>query len=140
MQVHALSPDDREFCAAFEGGRVSSADFNHRSHVRLAYCYLAMEGPASALPRFREALRQFLQLKKIDPAKFSETLTQAWLLAVHHFMCRCGSTSSAEEFLTRNARLMDSKIMLTHYSAKLLFSADARQTFIEPDLAPIPRH
>jgi hypothetical protein len=55
-------------------------------------------------------------------------------------MCRCGSTSSAEEFLTRNARLMDSKIMLTHYSAKLLFSADARQTFIEPDLAPIPRH
>jgi len=30
--------------------------------------------------------------------------------------------------------------MLTHYSAGLLFSADARARFVDPDLEEIPRH
>jgi hypothetical protein len=30
--------------------------------------------------------------------------------------------------------------MLTHYSAEHLFSADARRSFVEPDLDPIPDH
>jgi hypothetical protein len=36
--------------------------------------------------------------------------------------------------------LLDSSIMLTHYSADLLFSPQAREQFIEPNLDPIPRH
>jgi len=36
--------------------------------------------------------------------------------------------------------LLDSKIMLTHYSAELLFSDQARAEFVEPNLDPIPRH
>jgi len=36
--------------------------------------------------------------------------------------------------------LLDSKIMLTHYSADLLFSDEARARFVEPNLDPIPRH
>jgi hypothetical protein len=34
--------------------------------------------------------------------------------------------------------LLDSKIMLTHYSASVLDSADARASFVAPDLDPIP--
>jgi hypothetical protein len=34
---------------------------------------------------------------------------------------------------------LDSKIMLTHYSAAVLFSADARAAFVQPDVDPIPR-
>jgi hypothetical protein len=35
---------------------------------------------------------------------------------------------------------LDSKIMLLHYSAGLLFSPEARAAFVEPDLDPIPRY
>jgi hypothetical protein len=36
--------------------------------------------------------------------------------------------------------LLDSRIMLTHYSTELLFSDKARAKFVEPDLDPIPRY
>jgi hypothetical protein len=36
--------------------------------------------------------------------------------------------------------VLDTKIMLTHYSAEVLFSPEARALFVEPDLDPIPRY
>jgi len=36
-------------------------------------------------------------------------------------------------------RMLDLDIMLTHYSASQLFSDEARQRFVEPNLSPIPR-
>ena len=68
-------------------------------------------------------------------------MTRAWILAVRHFM----ETSPARRprrtpLSTSNPRLLDSKIMMTHYSAGLLFSSEARAQFVEPDLGPIPRH
>ena len=57
-----------------------------------------------------------------------------------HRACRCPEASSADDFMARNPLLLDSKIMLTHYSADLLFSDQARAEFVEPDLDPIPRH
>ncbi len=67
-------------------------------------------------------------------------MTRAWILAVHHFMKSSASASSADDFIELNPLLLDSRIMMTHYSAELLFSEDARQQFVEPDLDPIPRH
>ena len=55
-------------------------------------------------------------------------------------MHRSPDATSADDFIDRNPILLDSKIMLTHYSAGLLFSDAARAAFVEPDLDPIPRH
>jgi hypothetical protein len=67
-------------------------------------------------------------------------MTAAWILAVRHFMAITDACASADEFVGRNPVLLDSKIMLTHYSAGRLFSEDARAQFVEPDLDAIPRH
>jgi hypothetical protein len=136
---HELSQADREFRLAFEAGAYASADFSHRAHVRLAYVYLADCDVNLALERMRAALVSFLSRNSIPASKYHETLTRAWVLAVDHFMHR-DSAPSADAFIDRNPVLLDSKIMLTHYSAGLLFSAAARAEFIEPDLDPIPRH
>jgi hypothetical protein len=53
-------------------------------------------------------------------------------------MNRSTSKSSAD-FIAKNQEVLDSKIMLTHYSASVLFSSDARASFVEPDLDPIPQ-
>jgi hypothetical protein len=139
MLNHELSIADREFRAAFEAGAYAPADFSHRAHVRLAYVYLADSDVNLALDRMRAALVCFLSHHGIPATKYHETLTRAWVLAVHHFMQR-GSATSADDFIDRNPMLLDSKIMLTHYSAGLLFSDAARAEFVEPDLDPIPRH
>lgn len=140
MSKHELSDADREFRRAFEAGAFAPADFSHRQHVRLAYVYLVDSDVNLALDRMRAALVCFLSHHGIPATKYHETLTRAWILAVHHFMHRTPEASSADDFIDRNPMLLDSKIMLTHYSAGLLFSDAARGEFVEPDLDPIPRH
>ena len=140
MSKHELSSSDREFRAAFEAGAYAPADFSHRAHVRLAYVYLADNHRDLALERYRGALVGFLAHHGIPASKYHETLTRSWILAVHHFMHRSPDATSADDFIERNPLLLDSKIMLTHYSASLLFSDAARAGFVEPDLDPIPNH
>jgi hypothetical protein len=138
MAPHELSQEDRSFRSAFEACTVTPLQFNHEAHVRLAYVYLVEAGVESAVQRMRETLLRFLERNGIPRSKFHETITRAWVLAVRHFMDRSTSTSSAD-FIAKNQELLDSKIMLTHYSASVLFSSDARASFVEPDLDPIPQ-
>jgi hypothetical protein len=140
MLSHHLSKSDREFRAAFEAGAFAPADFSHRAHIRLAYVYLAESDVDLALERMRAALVSFLSHHGIPASKYHATLTRAWILAVDHFMHRSREASSGDDFIARNAPLLDTRNMLTHYSAELLFSDQARADFVEPNLDPIPRH
>ncbi len=140
MLKHHVSMSDREFRAAFEAGAFAPADFSHRAHVRLAYVYLAESDVELALERMRAALVGFLCVHGLPATKYHATLTRAWLLGVNHFMHRTRESASADDFIARNPVLLDTKIMLTHYSADLLFSDQARSDFVEPNLDPIPRY
>ena len=137
---HEVSNSDIEFRTAFEAGAYAPADFNHRAHVRLAYIYLATNDVERATTLMRTAIVNFLKHHGITPTKYHETLTQAWILAVYHFMHRTLSALSADDFVARRRCLLDSRIMLTHYSTELLYSSRARGGFVEPDRDPIPRH
>jgi hypothetical protein len=88
----------------------------------------------------RNDLLAFLERHRIDVAKYHETLTRSWILAVRHFMDRTPAASSADAFIAANSELLDRRIMLTHYSASLLFSPEARAQFVEPDQEAISRH
>ncbi len=136
---HLSSADDLEFCRAFEAFQIAPRDFDHEAHVRLAYVYLCTGTPERAAAAMKRSLLAFLEQLGIGDAKFHETLTQAWVGAVNHFMEATQSCSCFSEFIAENPRLLDSKIMLSHYSAEVLFSAEARAAFVEPDVTPIPR-
>lgn len=137
---HRLDPEDRQFRDDFEACRLAPEDFDHRAHVRLAYAYLVEMEDEAALSSLRTALRRFLDHHGVPPSKYHETMTRAWLLAVRHFMETSSGVLSADAFIDANPKLLDPEIMLTHYSADLLFSKTARADFVEPDLEDIPRH
>lgn len=137
METHELSQDDCEFRLAFEACAVAPSEFSHEAHVRLAYVYLVESDVEPAVQKMREGLLRFIEHNDVPRSRFHETITRAWVLAVRHFMNKASSPSSAD-FMAKNPELLDSKIMLTHYSASVLFSADARAAFVEPDLDPIP--
>ena len=113
---HSLSSDDRRFRADFAACRVHPSAFDHRAHIRLAYTYLAEHDADTALTLMRSALLAFIQHNKIPVAKYHETLTRAWILAVRHFMAISPVAESAASFMASNPSMLDSKIMLTHYS------------------------
>lgn len=55
-------------------------------------------------------------------------------------MNKTGDSGSADELIDRNAEMLDTEIMMIHYSADVLFSDEARTAFVQPDLDPIPRY
>jgi len=136
-----ISIADRKFKADVEACVFPAPDFDHRAHLQLAYTYLAEYTPEQAIGRMRETLIGLLKHAGVEPSeKYHETLTEAWILAVHHFMQNTPSSNSADHFIDQNPLMLDSKIMMTHYSAEVLFSDQARRTFVEPNLDPIPRY
>ena len=135
---HELSNADRDFRSAFEDCLIGPSQFNHQAHVRLAYVFLVEHDTETAVEKMRQALLNFLEHNEIPRSKYHETLTRAWILAVRHFMDGSRASNSAAEFIEANRQLLDSQIMLTHYSATVLFSAEARALFVEPDINPIP--
>lgn len=88
----------------------------------------------------RVALLAFIAHHGIDPAKYNETITKAWILAVRHFMAKTAGAVCFGDLIAAHPVMLDSKIMLTHYSGERLNSPEARAGFVEPDLAPIPRY
>jgi hypothetical protein len=137
---HGLSREDRQFEADFEACRVGAESFDHAAHVRLAYVYLCQHDVDESSSRMKTALLRFLAHLGVDPVKYHETITRAWILAVAHFMAVSAPCASAEAFKAANPVLLDSRIMLTHYSAELLFSPAARAAYVPPDLSGIPEH
>ena len=139
---YQITNEDRKFLKDIESCQFPVIDFDHRAHLRLAYVYLAeTRDVEKSLEFVRKALLGLLQHAGIDPAaKYHETLTEAWLLAVHHFMHTQSQTKSADEFINQNPILLNSKIMLTHYSKDVLFSKRAKMNFVSPNLEQIPRH
>ena len=137
-----ITKEDIAFKKDVESCNFPVPDFDHRAHLRLAYVYLVETNSTSeSVNLVRQALTGLLKHAGVDPsAKYHETLTEAWLLAVHHFMCQTSNATSADDFIDQNSKLLDSKIMLFHYSDDVLFSEAAKTAFIEPNLEPIPRH
>lgn len=137
MPTHAASDSDLQFRRDFEAGNFPLSEFTHAAHLRLAYVLLVEGGPAHAEQRMREALLAYLSANGVPATKYHETLTRAWVMAVSHFMGRQGSASFAV-FAANSTPLLDSKVMLTHYSSETLFSDRARTAFVAPDLDAIP--
>jgi hypothetical protein len=138
---HLASQEDREFKEQVESCKFPVSDFDHRAHLRLAYTYLVEGSAAESILLMRNTLINLLTNVGIEPSeKYHETLTAAWILAVQYFMQKTDSSESANDFIERNAVLLNSNLMMTHYSAEVLFSERARKSFVEPDLEPLPRY
>jgi hypothetical protein len=135
-----ISAEDILFQQLFEEFKVAPSDFDHAAHVRLAYIYLCQFPVEAAAERMKGSLLGFLEHLGVGSAKYHETVTRAWIMAVRHFMESSPPSASSMEFIGGNPRLLDSKIMLKHYSAEVLFSRVARTSFVRPDKAAIPEH
>jgi hypothetical protein len=137
---HQVSADDRAFRQAFETCGIAAEQFDHRAHVRLAYIYLCDQEVEEAFSSMKQSLLGFLRHLGIGEARYHETITRSWVMAVAHFMALSPACRSAAAFIDHNPVLLDTRIMLSHYSAEVLFSATARAEFVAPDIQRIPEH
>jgi hypothetical protein len=127
---------DIELTRALERGEIENEDFQHVSHLHVAWVYLSESvSPNEVADKMRKTLRQFAaSMGKLE--KYHETITLFWifLLADAH---ATASSRTLEEIVHANPRLLEKDFPLTYYSRERLFSQCARSSWLEPDLKPL---
>jgi len=124
---------DDEIIRRFETGEVAPESFHHADHVRLAFAYLRLYQPLTALNKFASALRQFAT-KIGKPNLYNETITYAYLFLIRQRMSQAAEMEW-EAFASKNPDLLVWKdgILNRYYREETLKSDFARRVFIFPD-------
>ena len=124
---------DDEIIRRFESGEVPPESFHHADHVRLAFAYLRLHEPLTALGKFASALRQFAT--NIGKANlYNETITCAYLFLIRERMSQ-DPEMEWQEFARQNPDLLVWKdgILNRYYKEETLKSDFARRVFVFPD-------
>jgi hypothetical protein len=127
---------DVELTRALERGEIANENFQHASHLHVAWVYLAESSSVQqAGNKMRNTLRRFAAAAG-KPEKYHETITLFWV----HLLSRAYAASRGEpleEIVHANPQLLEKNFPLAYYSAERLFSDEARTSWVEPDLKPL---
>jgi hypothetical protein len=133
---------DDEFLSRFETQGFAHDEWRHRDHLRAAYLYLTRHDFETALTRMRtgiQALNASHHVPESLTRGYHETLTVAWLTLVAAMLTEYGPAGTADEFLDGQPQLCQKNALRFFYSRDRIVTPEAKATFVEPDLAPLPR-
>ena len=136
------SSPDEVFLKAFEDCTLPSDQWKHRAHLKVAYLYLRTLPFDEALIKARQNIQRYNAATNTPEnleRGYHETITVAWMRLMDCALSVSGPATSADEFLEREAQLLNSKALRFFYSREQLISWRAKAEFVEPDLAPLPR-
>ena len=126
--------DDKVFVQSFEECTLSTADFRHHEHIRLAWLYLKRDPLLTALERYRDGIKKFAThhgLKNL----YNETMTWAYIFLINERMVEQNSATWTE-FISKNDDLFDGAqpTIFKYYTKETLHSQRAKNMFVMPDL------
>lgn len=130
--------DDAALWEAFQERTLSSAEWTHAAHLRIAWMHMARYALDEAHLRMRLGiihLNAAQGLVETPSRGYHETITRVWLALVQEAR-RVDPGVDSRAFLAANA--LPREAPLAYYSRERLFSLAARTMFVEPDLAPLP--
>ena len=135
MEDHFLLSDS-EFEKQFISGSLEPKLFSHEAHLRMAWLALKNLGMQEGEKFIETHLKNYVKAVGAEE-KYNQTLTVAALKAVEHFMAK-SKASEFKEFIAEFPRLKNNfrDLMSQHYSFDIYNSADAKQSFLKPDLMP----
>ena len=127
---------DDAWLARAEAGKPIGT-FGHREHLRLTSLVLDREPNVDvAAERVSATIRRLAQTHG-RPQRYNRTVSEAWVRIVAH----CRASAPAEPFDDMVAQypwLFEKRLLLRHYTSRVLASPHARYEWIAPDLLPIP--
>ncbi len=134
-----MEPEDSAFLAAFESCTLAPETWTHTAHIRMAWLCLGAADFATALERIRNGILRYNAEVLDKLPEYHETVTVAFARII---AARMRPGESWEEFARHNEDLFarTPPALSPYYSAALLMSQQARRSFVEPDLRPLPGH
>lgn len=112
---------------------LATTEFHHRDHLTVAVVYLYSSDFTAALDRMRSSLLRFVAHH--GGSRYHETLSRFWMVQVQRHLDR--SVCLQESVRRVIDALPDKNLVKQYYSAQLLGSAEAKETWVEPDLATL---
>jgi hypothetical protein len=127
-----------EIISTFENGTISRDAWKHAEHLTVALHYLSLYDLDVATEKMRSGIFNLLRAFEVDLTKempYHETMTIFWMRAVAAY--NNSTTGSILEKANGVVELYDKEYPLRFYSRELLFSDEARASFIEADIKPL---
>lgn len=114
------------------------AEWTHAAHFAVALWLLEIDA-SDVMPGLIRAYNKSTGVANTDTSGYHQTITQASLRAARAFRAERAQLPLFEVCNQLMAsRLGRSDWVLTHWSRERLFSPEARKTWVEPDLTPLP--
>jgi hypothetical protein len=136
MYISLLTEDDRRLREQFESRTLPNAAFRHREHVRLTWIHLASEPPPAVAERLCASLLALATSHGV-PERFHHTLTVAWVHIIDGAR-RNYPDLSFDQLVEACPFLLDKDAPLAFYTRDRLYSDDAKNSWVEPNLQPLP--
>ena len=136
MYASVLGPADLLLREQFETKALPNESFRHREHVRLTWMYLTLEPPDRVAHRLCRSLLELATSHGVAQ-RFHHTLTVVWIRLIEsERLLRPDVPFDA--FVEAAPILLNKDAPLAYYTRERLFSDEARQRWVEPDLKPLP--
>ncbi|KXK03384.1 MAG: hypothetical protein UZ17_ACD001001193 [Acidobacteria bacterium OLB17] len=136
-QSYSTDDDIFRLVERFENCSIPRDEWKHREHVLVALVYVSKFDLPAATEKMRRGILRLLEHGfGVDlgvEMPYHETLTIFWMNAVHDLWKERRQLPLAE-IAREAAELLDKDLPLRSYSRELLFSEEARKTFVGPDL------
>lgn len=123
--------DELDELDEFYAGRVQTAGFAHRDHLRMAFLALSRDPFPLAFARYSDGIRQ-LAVHAGRPEKFNQTLTGAYLSLIAERLAE-HPHADFEAFIASNTDLLDAGLLNRYYTPGRLASARAKTIYLLPD-------
>ncbi len=145
MRVFKPFSADEEMSAIgsrFLDRTLPKAEWTHAAHFATTLWLLSCRKDLSLareMPHLIRAYNESIGGRNSDTEGYHETITQASIRAARDFLA---SHPNGPLFVTCNA-LMGSRLgepdwLMQYWSRPLLFSVEARKSWVEPDIKPLP--
>jgi hypothetical protein len=122
---------------AFEDGSLPRAEWTHREHLTVALWYLRQHPREKATRLIREGIIKYNEGHG-NTTGYHETITLAWVAVICGFL---GERDRGQPLSALAGALLEEggakDYLLWFYSRDVLLSAEARRSWIPPDLRPI---
>jgi hypothetical protein len=87
--------------SGFESCTSSKEEFTHLSHLTVATYYLCNSTPEESFAKMRTGLLRFLNHHGVNPAKYSDRVTRAWIEQIREVCELANQDSSLVQMVTK---------------------------------------
>jgi hypothetical protein len=137
-----ISSQTDRLAAAFCDCSLPKALWTHEAHLRVGLWHLLRHSPDEALVRLRDGICRYnvaCGVANTETSGYHESITRFYVRLIARFVAGADRDRPMDDLADELVRdYGDRELPLLHWSKERLMSPEARQGWVEPDLAPLP--